>query len=215
MDAGQAWPLFDLVVSTQRLVLRVPREDELLELLELSLAGIHDPEEMPFGIAWTDQPRPQRERSSMQYWWSTRANWKPEAWTLDFGVWQDGLLVGTQGLRADNFRVMREIGTGSWLGRAYQGQGIGKQMRAAVLAFAFDHLGAQRATSEAFNDNFASLGVSRALGYVDNGKQWLAPRGVAREETRFLMTVEQWRSRERPAVSVSGMDACREMFGID
>ena len=193
----------------------MPREHELLELLELARGGIHDASEMPFGIAWTDQPSPQFERGFLQYHWSTRASWKPEAWTLDFAAWADGVLVGTQGLRGESFRVMREVGTGSWLGRQHQGQGIGKQMRSAVLAFAFDHLGAEWATSSAFLDNTSSLGVSRSLGYVENGTERLAPRGVARDMTRFLMTREQWRSRERPSVSVTGLDACREMFGID
>ena len=38
---------------------------------------------------------------------------------------------------------MRTVGTGSWLGRPYQGRGIGKEMRGAVLALAFDGLGAE------------------------------------------------------------------------
>ncbi len=214
MRRGEAWPIYDLVLRSGTLELRLPTEDELLELLELSLAGIHDPAEMPFGLAWTDQPRPQRERSSMQYWWSTRANWKPEEWVIDFGVWSDGVLVGTQGVRGDNFPVMKTIGTGSWLGRAYQGKGIGKAMRSAVLSFAFDHLGAERATSSAFLDNVTSSGVSRSLGYVDDGSEWLAPRGVPRQMTRFLMNRDAWHSRERPPISVEGLEACRELFGI-
>lgn len=170
---------------------------------------------MPFGFAWTDQPQPQLERSSMQYWWATRANWKPEAWILDFGVWLDGVLVGTQGLKGENFQVMRTVGTGSWLGLAHQRQGIGTAMRSAVLSFAFDHLGARIATSSAFRDNVSSQGVSRALGYVENGIEWMAPRGVPREMVRYLMTAEMWRSRERALVSVSGLDECRAMFGIE
>jgi RimJ/RimL family protein N-acetyltransferase len=106
------------------------------------------------------------------------------------------------------------VGTGSWLARAYQGRGIGLEMRAAALAFAFDHLGADRATSEAFTDNAPSIGVSRSLGYADNGLQWMAPRGVAREEIRFLMTRDMWRSRERPPIEVTGFEVCRDIFGL-
>jgi RimJ/RimL family protein N-acetyltransferase len=207
------WPLYDLVIRTERLELRPPREDELLELLALARQGIHDPDEMPFGIAWTDQPSPQFERSFMQYHWGNRAHWTAESWVLDMGVWADGTLVGTQGMNADRFAVLHTVGTGSWLGRAYQGQGIGKQMRSAVLAFAFDHLGAEWATSGAFLDNLTSIGVSRALGYVENGRGRLAPRGVAREMVRLLMTAEQWRSRQRPPVRVEGLAGCRDMFG--
>src|SRR5450759_3379652 len=84
------WPLFDLVIRTSQLELRLPTEVELVELLGLAKQGIHDPDEMPFGFAWTDQPSPRLERSFMQYHWSRRAAWKPEEWTLDLGVWADG-----------------------------------------------------------------------------------------------------------------------------
>ena len=69
--------------------------------------------------------------------------------------------------------------TGSWLGRRFQGRGLGKEMRAAVLGFAFDGLGAEVAETSAFLDNLPSNGVSRALGYEENGFGSLAPEGVA------------------------------------
>jgi RimJ/RimL family protein N-acetyltransferase len=208
------WPLFGLRVWTERLELRLPTEDELVDLAEVALAGIHGPDEMPFGFPWTDQPSPQFERSFMQYHWSTRASWSPEKWELGLGVWAHGELVGTQGIGATNFAILRTVGTGSWLGREFQGQGIGKEMRTAVLALAFDHLGADWATSGAFTDNPASAAVSRALGYEENGFDREAPRGEPKEVVRFVMTAEMWRSRERPHVEVAGLDECRELFGV-
>jgi len=210
----QAWPLFGLVIRTERLELRLPIEAELVEMLELAKSGIHDADAMPFGYAWTDKPSPQFERDYMKYHYSTRANWAPDAWTLDLAVWVDGQLCGTQGLHADNFPVFKSVGTGSWLGRGFQGQRIGVEMRAAALAFAFDHLHAERATSEAFMDNVQSIGVSRSLGYADNGYRWMAPRGEPRQEQMFLMTREMWQSRPRPQINVEGLDACRDMLGI-
>ena len=209
-----AWPLFGLVIRSERLELRVPRENELADLLALAASGVHDEEYMPFGFAWTDKRSPQFEREFMQYHWSTRASWSVDLWILDFGVWLDGRIVGTQGMRGDKFVLFRSVGTGSWLGREFQGLKIGREMRSAVLSFAFEHRGAQRATSEAFMDNAPSLGVSRSLGYAENGVRWMAPRGVARQEQQFLMTREAWYSRERPPITVEGLDACRDMFGI-
>ena len=107
----------------------------------------------------------------------------------------------------------RTVDTGSWITRDWQGWGLGKEMREAVLAFAFDGLGARVATSEAFLDNAASNGVSRSVGYEDNGRGALAPQGVSRETQRFRMTEEGWRSRPRPPIEIEGLDACREMFG--
>ena len=211
---GHPWPLFDLRIWTARLELRLPTEVELLELVELARSGIHDPAEMPFGFAWTDQPSPQFERSFMQYHWSTRANWSPGKWSLDLGVWIDGRLVGTQGMGAENFAVLRTVSTGSWLSREFQGQGIGKEMRTAVLGFAFDHLGAAWATSGSFVDNPASAAVSRAVGYEEDGMDVLAPRGEAKELVRWRMHVDAWRSRERPPVEVAGLEGCWDMFGL-
>jgi RimJ/RimL family protein N-acetyltransferase len=209
-----AWPLFGLVIRSERLELRLPTESELVKLLELAKTGIHDAEFMPFGFAWTDKPSPQFERDYMQYHWRTRAEWKNDDWNLDLGVWLDGELVGTQGIHGMNFPVFRSVGTGSWLSRVFQGRRIGAEMRSAVLSFSFDHLGAERATSEAFMDNAQSIGVSRSLGYADNGYRWMAPRGIARQEQMFLMTREMWYSRPRADISVDGLDACRDMFGI-
>src|SRR3990170_8930341 len=169
---------------------------------------------MPFGFAWTDQPSPLFERSFMQYHWSTRANWSHGKWSLDFGVWLDGQLLGTQGIGAENFAVLRTVSTGSWLARGFQGKGIGKEMRAAVLGFAFDHLGAVWATSGSFRDNPASAAVSRALGYDEDGMEVLAPRGEAKELIRWRMHVDQWHARERPRVEVAGLDRCWDMFGL-
>ncbi len=214
MGLVDAWPLFGLVVRSERLELRLPREDELVELLALAKSGIHDADFMPFGFAWTDQSSPQLERSFMQYHWRTRGAWSADDWTLDLGVWTDGQLVGTQGLHGERFAVFKSVGTGSWLERRHQGLKIGREMRSAVLSFAFDHLGAERATSEAFMDNGPSIGVTRSLGNADNGYRWMAPRGVARQEQQFLMTREKCESPERQSITVDGFDACREMIGI-
>jgi RimJ/RimL family protein N-acetyltransferase len=208
------WPLFDLRIRTQRLELRLPTEVELLELAVIAAGGIHPPEEMPFAVAWTDLPSPAFERSLLQYHWGTRAQWHPEKWTLDLAVWDDGRPVGLQGLAASDFATLRTVSTGSWLGRAFQGRGIGKEMRSAVLGLAFDHLGAEVATSGSFVDNPASAAVSRALGYEENGRDRLAPRGSAKELIRYRMTLDQWRAQPRPAIDVSGLERALELFGV-
>jgi RimJ/RimL family protein N-acetyltransferase len=208
------WPLFDLRLTTGDLVLRLPTEAELPAFAAVSAAGIHPPAEMPFSIPWTDEPSPQRERDSYQWWMSARAGWKAEDWVLTLGVWVAGEPAGFQDLRGHEFLKYRTVGTGSWLGLSFQGRGIGKLMRQAVLALAFDHLGAEVAESEAFIDNPASNNVSLAVGYQPNGFGRLAPRGVARETQRFRMTVEGWRSRPRPDVVVEGLEESLALFGI-
>jgi RimJ/RimL family protein N-acetyltransferase len=217
MDAGatlsDAWPLFRLRLRTERLVLRLPMEQELLELMTLARAGIHPPNEMPFGVAWSALPTPEFERGFMQHHWGVRGTWTPARWFLNLMTEFEGRPVGSQSIDAEDFAIHRTVATGSWLGREFQGRGFGKEMRAAVLGFAFDGLGAQVAETSAFLDNAASNAVSRSLGYEEDGRGSLAPEGVARETQRFRMTAESWRSRPRPALTIEGLDACRDMFG--
>jgi RimJ/RimL family protein N-acetyltransferase len=208
------WPLYDLRLRTVDLELRLPAEDELPAFMAVADAGIHPPDEMPFGIAWTDQPSPARERASYQWWMSTRSAWTASDWVLALGAWVAGEPAGFQDLRAHEFATYRTVGTGSWLGRSFQGRGIGKLMRQAILTLAFDHLGAEIAESEAFIDNPASNRVSVAVGYQPNGFGRLAPRGAARETQRFRMTLADWRARPRPEVVVEGLAGARDLFGL-
>jgi RimJ/RimL family protein N-acetyltransferase len=209
----QLWPLYDLRLRTEQLELRLPNEDEIIELCRVAKAGIHPPGEMPFGVAWSTKPSPRFEREFIQWHLKQRADWTAEGWSLELAVFLDGRPIGSQSLMARRFATFHAVHTGSWLGRAYQGRGLGKEMRGAVLALAFDGLGAEVAATKAFLDNQASAGVSRSLGYLPNGAGSIAPEGVARETERFRMTRDGWLGRPRPAVAIEGLDACQEMFG--
>jgi RimJ/RimL family protein N-acetyltransferase len=208
------WPLFDLRLRTGALELRLPTEDDLVALIAVARAGIHAADEMPFAFAWTDLPSPSFERSAFQFHIGARARWKPEAWNLPLGVWVDGAAAGMQDLGAREFATYRTVNTGSWLGRPFQGRGIGKLMRQAVLALAFDHLGALVAETEAMDTNPASSRVSLGVGYEPNGRLALAPRGVPIETQRYKMTVDGWRARPRPTVDVTGLEPSLELFGL-
>ena len=208
-----AWPLFGLRIRSEHLVLRLTTDDEILALIDVARDGIHPPDEMPFGVAWSLLPSPEFERSSVQHHWLMRATWTPDDWSLNLMAEREGEPIGAQSIRGRSFAVHRTVDTGSWIARDWQGQGLGKEMRSAVLAFAFDGLGARVATSESFLDNAASNGVSRSVGYEEDGRGALAPQGVSRETQRFRMTVEAWRSRPLPTIDIEGLDACREMFG--
>jgi RimJ/RimL family protein N-acetyltransferase len=208
------WPLYDLRLRTRRLELRLPNEDEILELCRVARGGIHPPGEMPFGVAWSVKPSPRFEREFIQYHWSARATWSPGAWNLELAVFHEGRPIGQQGLFAREFAVLRTVETGSWLGGPYQGRGLGKEMRGAVLTLAFDGLGAEVAESSAFLDNQASAGVSRSLGYVANGFGRLAPERVARDTQRYRMTRDAWQARPLPDVAIDGLDGCLDMFGV-
>jgi RimJ/RimL family protein N-acetyltransferase len=170
---------------------------------------------MPFNRPWTDVPSPQLERNAVQWGWRARGTWTPEEWSLGLMVLRDGEPVGVQGVDAKGFAVLRTVSTGSWLGHLHQGQGIGREMRAAVLHLAFGGLGAQLAVSSAFEDNPASAAVSRALHYEEDGWEYRAPRGQARVVNRYRLTRERWEAIRRDDITIEGLDACLELFGAE
>jgi RimJ/RimL family protein N-acetyltransferase len=214
MSLDRDWPLFGLWIETPRLTLRYPTDGDLAALNNLAGQGIHDPALMPFDVPWTDDPPEIRPQHSLQFYWGLRASWKPTDWHLSLMVRERETLVGAQGLLAIDFAVRRQVGTGSWVGKAYQGRGIGKEMRAAILHLAFAGLGAERATSAAFENNAASLAVSRALGYVENGDDIGAPRGKRVRQVRLLLTREAWEKNRRPDIQIHGLEPCLPMFGV-
>jgi RimJ/RimL family protein N-acetyltransferase len=209
------WPFFDLAVRTPLLELRIPTDEMLVGLAGVITAGIHEPSWMPFDDPpWTDESSPDRERSWMQRQWGARTTITPGEWRLRFAVVLGGRAVGMQDLFATSFPALRTVATYSWLGQRHQGQGIGKEMRAAVLHLAFEGFGAQRAASDAFDDNLASAGVSRALGYAENGREWALRRGAAAPMQRFLLTREEWPPRRRDDISLVGVEACQALLGL-
>ncbi len=188
-------------------------EADFPEAIEAILAGIHDPRRMPFGNPWTDAPRDELILNSLRHWWSVRGNVTPEHWQLPFAVRHDDTFVGVQELAAKDFAVTRTVGSGSWLTRSAQGQGIGVEMRTAILLLAFDHLGAEFATTAAFVDNTASNGVSRKVGYLKDGREMLQRRpGEPAEHQRYLLTPDRL-NRPEWELGVSGLEPCLRMLG--
>ena len=206
------WPIFDLRIRTPRLELRAPTDDDLLALLEVARAGVHAPEKMPFLVPWTDLPSPEFERSFLRFYWGTRAAWTPESWQLPLVVVHDGAPVGIQEIAARDFATRRTVHTGSWLGRRHQGQGIGTEMRAAVLVLAFEGLGALAAESGAVEGNAASARISERLGYRPNGETTVTPRGTPVVEHRFRLTRADWR-RDLVPVGIENLAPCLPLFG--
>jgi RimJ/RimL family protein N-acetyltransferase len=102
------------------------------------------------------------------------------------------------------------------VGRAFQGGGIGTEMREAMLHFAFEGLGALAANSGAYDDNAASNRVSRKAGYEPNGVRAIArrrgpgaPGGASVEramETRYRIERDAWLARRRDDIEIHGLD---------
>ncbi|GAB3532411.1 GNAT family protein [Arthrobacter tecti] len=212
MSLADVWPLFDLELRTPRLRLALVRDEQLPEVVDAVLAGIHDPSVMPFSVPWTEAPREQLIRETAKHQWRQRCTVEPGNWTLNFAVEFEGRVVGMQDVSARDFALLRTVHSGSWLTQAVQGQGLGKEMRAAVVLFAFDYLNATAALSEAAEWNGASLGVSKSLGYRANGVSDVV--GRPREVIRLvhIRLEEEFLTRPEWSLQVSGFEPVRALL---
>ncbi|HLK02117.1 MAG TPA: GNAT family protein [Streptosporangiaceae bacterium] len=207
------WPLFGLTVRTSRLMLRLPCEQEIAELACLAGSGVHQPGERPFLTAWTAGGPRDRARFVLQEHWSQLGAWSVSAWRLGLGAFLGEQPLGIVTLRARDFPVVREVTTSSWLGLPHHGKGYGTEARTGLLTLAFDHLGADAALTEVFQDNHSSQGVSRKLGYEPDGISRDARGSEVVVSDRLRLTRHKWQSRPQASATVTGFAECRSMFG--
>lgn len=212
MGREALWPLFGLRLDTALATLRCATEDDVCELAAALPTDLELDPSLPCHTGLAESRR--RAISELQQYWRNMGAWTAESWKIPFAVEVDGRLVGTQTLEGDAFPRLRVVDTASWLVADARGRGVGREMRAAVLHLAFDRLGAVAAVTSAWHDNHASLGVSRSLGYVDNGVELHARGERADRLQRMILTVDRWPTVVRPAVTVAGFDACLPLFGL-
>ncbi len=207
------WPMFDIRLRTPDLELRHLTEADLATLATLTPADAEQDPALPV----YDGLGQQRNRAAAvhQSYWRALGTWRPASWQLCFGVIHDGRLRGLQALEGEDFPALRTVDSYSFLAPAERGRGFGKQMRAAVLALAFGPLDAQYAISSAWTDNRASLGVSRSLGYVDNGAATHRRGDGAGQMAHVRLTRQRWLASGWPQrVTVTGFEPCRPFFGL-
>jgi RimJ/RimL family protein N-acetyltransferase len=210
---GVDWPLFGLRLRCRDVALRPVRESDL-EHLAAILPGDagHDPRlELFPGLSAEQNER----RLFCQGYWRAWGTWSPTSWVLHLAVGLDGVLVGVQTLEGENFPALRTVDSASWLEPRVRGRGVGVAMRTAALGLAFDHLGAVAAVTSARTDNAASLGVSRRIGYTDNGVSRIVETGGVAELRHLRLTAEGWRAAGHGGdVSVAGLAGCLPWFGL-
>ena len=207
------WPLFDLTLTTPRLTLRPIADADISAAVAAARSGIHEPGRSPFSTPWTDLPSEELGPNMARWYWRCQAECTPESWTLLLGIWHAGEFIGCQDIGAKEFTTLKTVSSGSWLRKSVQGRGFGREMRAAVVLYAFDWLNAEVAESEAAVWNGASLGVSRSLGYELNGITRMAWGSKVEEVQRVRLTPENF---NRPAwtLKVEGHEEAAKFLGI-
>ncbi len=205
-------PLFDVRLRTPRLELRLGTPEEIDELGCLAQWGIHPPERMPFAVAWSDRiDEPTFPDEFRSYHSGLLSAWRPDYWRIDFLVWEEGSLVGAQGISSRDFANTRTVETGSWVGAAHQGRGIGTEMRAAALELIFRGLGAVAATSGWLDGNLSSARVSEKLGYRETGISEMSPRGIPVPHHDLRLERRDWASPF--PVEIDGLEPSLPLFG--
>ena len=211
--AAHPWPLFDLRLRTPHLELRLPNDEDLLALMGVAREGVVEEDRTAFLVPWDRLPSPAFERQFLLHWWQARGTWSRTSWQLPLAAVVDGRPVGMQDIMASDFAIRHVVTSGSWLGREFQGRGYGTEMRAAILALAFDGLGAQVAESGYFEGNEPSARVSEKLGYVPNGEATFAIEGKPFVERKVRVTRETW-NRDLVPVTIEGLEPCLKLFGV-
>ncbi|WP_425864648.1 GNAT family N-acetyltransferase [Arthrobacter sp. TWP1-1] len=214
ISEAELWPPFELQLATPRLLMRPIRDADIPAMVHAALSGIHPVNAMPFSYPWTEAPADELPANTARHVWRTRTEMTKDSWTLQLGIWHDDEFIGCQDLGAKDFKTLKTVVTGSWLRQSAQGHGFGKEMRAAVLSYAFDWLGAEVAETDAAVWNAASLGVSKSLGYEPNGvfrHSWKPDEVTDVQQLRLTTT-----SFKRPdwTLSVIASEATAAHLGI-
>ena len=86
-----------------------------------------------------------------------------------------------------------------------------------ILHLLFEGFDGLRATTSAFDDNAPSNGVTRRIGYAENGVDVLAREGKPVASRRYVLDRATWDARPaelRPDVTLVGVEAAREQLGL-
>ena len=191
------WPLFDLAVRTPRLELRLPTDAELLPLIDVARAGIHDPEVMPFYEPWTDVEGEAFDRALLAFHWSSRTRLAPDDWALVLGIFVDGAFAGEINLNSIHRGAFQSAYIGYWIDERVAGNGYMPESVVLVLRFGFEQLGLHRMQIAIIPRNANSRRVVDKLGLREEGValRYLEINGEWEDHVRYAITSEEWETR--------------------
>lgn len=203
-----------LRVTTPQIEL-VGATDHLLEKLEpIVRTGKASAEPAPYDdpMSLYEEDPEIRVVKWLQSVWRGRGIVTADFWRLNLIVMLNNKPVGMQDVIGDHFNTYGTVGTFSWLSSDVRQRGIGSEIRQAALHLAFDGLEAREATSEAFIDNLGSNGVSRRLGYKENGVTWASRHGEPALMQRWRLTREDWLPHRRSDIEMYGVASTRKVL---
>lgn len=217
----EVWPPLGLRIESPRLVLRHIRETDFPAYLAAASSGVKHTERSPFVAPWDENPPEELARQSLPWLYSRRDRVGPDSWALMLAVLtkddqgQERQLIGMQDVLADEWQVLRTVTSGSWLRSDAQGEGFGREMRAAMLIWAFDHFGAEYAESGAYDWNRRSRRVSESLGYFQSGTRRVADAHGQQPEWEHQLRLPRNDFLRPPwTVTVDGSERLRAFYRL-
>jgi len=149
------------VIETGRLVLRVPRLEDLDRCAEL--LGDYEVAKMLSRV-----PHPYDLEVGRKKLQNSIARWTDWRQTDDLGFQIDlqGQMIGGVGFK--KLRQTPEIGY--WLGRPYWGKGYMSEAARAAVAWLFENTDHSMIACEAMTENPASLSVAKKIGFREVGE---------------------------------------------
>ena len=209
------WPFYALRITTPRLELRLPDDEDIVELFAAAQAGIHPAGEMPFGVPWTDSlQEPGAFERFCSFHWASRGAIAAEKWSLPFAVVSDGAIVGSagarrRGLRRQPQRVQRLVADSLGAGpRARRRDARGRaapRVRRARRARGAD-IGVDRQPRLP-----ARLAASRlpARGASSCSRGAASPRA----HLRYRLTREAWQQNHFDGIEIHALEPCLPFLG--
>lgn len=183
MELNGKWPASGIIHTEENVTLAWIDDGLLGELAGLAAEGIFSQPYPSYAFPWAKGDAETIRRNVVEYQRGVRTTCGPEEWRLECAVIVDKQPAGVVGIGASEWRTRKAAVSGSWLGRRYQGRGIGFTAARGLLRVYFDELGGDEARRVVYPENVASLRVGEKLAYV-------------REEGNvFLLTKEQFRAR--------------------
>jgi hypothetical protein len=122
MDISEIWPPYALTLTSGEMELSPVTDSDIPELSSIARGGVRRDDLQAFQYNWDTGDDEQIARSLAQYHWSTRAEFTPDKWTVEFTVRVGGRAVGIQGVNTNRYQLTRTVSTGSWLALDEQGQ---------------------------------------------------------------------------------------------
>jgi len=181
-----------ITIETERLLLRPPEKSDLPAIVTL----LND-----FQVSRMLARVPYPYRMDHAAGWFSRVNRR--GGERVFAICLDGQAIGMVGFQDK----AGEPTLGYWLGRPYWDKGLMSEAAKAAIAWYFERHDAPALFSGAFEDNPASLGVQRKMGFQVTGSRLLdcVAVGAARTEIRTRLSREAFAGRvEAQAGAIDG-----------